>query len=415
MVRGGARSQTDGMENVTSETRTNVFIVEDSAPIRERLNGLLSDIEGVLVVGEAATPQSAVEGILRTRPDSVVLDIQLMGGTGIEVLRRVHPQAPEVVFIVLTNHSSPQYRRIYTEAGASHFLDKTTEFARVRQIVAGLGASSAPDIRKPCRKENAMGAAAALPAFESTPGDAVAPRNVTPHDIARVPTKCSSCNLRELCLPCGLTGQDVDRMGELVYTRRRLGRGENLYRAGDEFNSLYAVRSGFFKTVQTLEDGREQVTGFHMGGEIMGMDGIGPEKHTSSAVALEDSEVCVIPYSRLVNLGHEMHGLQRQFHKVMSREIAQEHSVMLLLGTMRAEERLAAFLLNLSQRFTARGYSASEFNLRMTREEIGSYLGLKLETVSRAFSKFQEDGLISVHQKNIRIRDVAALKGCISH
>jgi len=238
--------------------------------------------------------------------------------------------------------------------------------------------------------------------------------NATPRDIAKVPTKCSSCNLREICLPCGLIGQDADQVDALIYTRRRVKRGESLYRAGDEFSSLYAVRSGFFKTVQMLDDGREQVTGFHMGGEIMGMDGIGPEKHGSSAVALEDSEVCVIPYSRLMNLGHEMHGLQRQFHKVMSREIVREHGVMLLLGTMRAEERLAAFLLNLSQRFTARGYSPSEFNLRMTREEIGSYLGLKLETVSRAFSKFQEDGLISVHQKRIRIRDVAGLKRCMS-
>jgi CRP/FNR family transcriptional regulator len=120
--------------------------------------------------------------------------------------------------------------------------------------------------------------------------------------------------------------------------------------------------------------------------------------------------VCVIPYSRLENLGRDMHGLQRQFHKVMSREIVREHGVMLLLGTMRAEERLATFLLNLSQRFTARGYSASEFNLRMTREEIGSYLGLKLETVSRAFSRFQEDGLIGVQQKHIHIRDVAGLR-----
>jgi len=260
-----------------------------------------------------------------------------------------------------------------------------------------------------------MGAPATLNALVSTPRAAIGPRDVPPRSIAKVPTKCSSCNLRELCLPCGLSGQDLDRAEELVYTRRRLGRSENLYRAGDEFSSLYAVRSGFFKTVQTIEDGREQVTGFHMAGEIMGMDGIGPEKHSSSAVALEDSEVCVIPYSRLVNLGHDMDGLQRQFHKVMSREIAQEHSVMLLLGTMRAEERLAAFLLNLSQRFTARGYSPSEFNLRMTREEIGSYLGLKLETVSRAFSKFQEDGLISVHQKRIGIRDVAGLKRCMSH
>jgi len=239
-------------------------------------------------------------------------------------------------------------------------------------------------------------------------------RDATPRNIAKVPTKCSSCNLREICLPCGLTGQDADRVEELVYTRRRVKRGESLYRAGDEFTLLYAVRSGFFKTVQTLEDGRDQVTGFHMGGEILGMDGIGPEKHGSNAVALEDSEVCVIPYARLVNLGREMHFLQRQFHKVMSREIVREHGVMLLLGTMRAEERLAAFLLSLSQRFTARGYSASEFNLRMTREEIGSYLGLKLETVSRAFSKFQEDGLISVQQKHIRILDVAGLRRVMS-
>lgn len=206
-------------------------------------------------------------------------------------------------------------------------------------------------------------------------------------------------------MPCDLAEGDA----ALVYMTRRIERSESLYHAGDEFDSLYAVRSGFFKTMHTLEDGREQVTGFHMAGEIMGMDGIGPEKHNSSAVALEDSEVCVIPYSRLVNLGPGMRELQRQFHKVMSRAISQEQSVMLLLGTMRADERLAAFLLNLSKRLTTRGYSPSEFNLRMTREEIGSYLGLKLETVSRAFSKFQGDGLISVHQKQICIRDVAGL------
>jgi hypothetical protein len=116
--------------------------------------------------------------------------------------------------------------------------------------------------------------------------------DVTPRNIVKVPTKCSSCNLREICLPFGLTGQDIDRVDALIYTRRRFKRGESVYRAGDEFSSLYAVRSGFFKTVQMLEDGRDQVTGFHMGGEIMGMDGIGPEKHGSSALALEDSEVC---------------------------------------------------------------------------------------------------------------------------
>jgi CRP/FNR family transcriptional regulator len=239
-------------------------------------------------------------------------------------------------------------------------------------------------------------------------------RAAAPHGenlpLAKCQTHCSSCNLREICLPCGLTGHDVDRMDEVIYSRRRIKRGESLYRSGDEFGSLYAVRSGFFKNVIILEDGREQVTGFHMAGELMGLDGIGSGAHNCGAVALEDSHVCVIPYSRLQELARDMRTLQTQFHKVMSREIVREHGVMMLLGSMRAEERLAAFLLNLSQRFTARGYSACDFNLRMTREEIGSYLGLKLETVSRAFSRFQELGLISVQQKHIRILEGEGLR-----
>jgi CRP/FNR family transcriptional regulator len=188
-----------------------------------------------------------------------------------------------------------------------------------------------------------------------------------------------------------------------------------LYRAGDVFESIYAIKTGFFKTDILLEDGRDQVTGFQMAGEILGMDGIGTETHTCNAIALEDGEVCVIPFHELETLLSEIHALQHHFHKVMSREIVRDHGVMMLLGTMRAEERLAAFLLNLSQRFTARGYSPQEFHLRMTREEIGSYLGLKLETVSRAFSRFQEDGLVSVHQKHIRILDAAGLKRLLTH
>jgi CRP/FNR family transcriptional regulator len=225
--------------------------------------------------------------------------------------------------------------------------------------------------------------------------------------------RCSSCKLREQCLPRGLTGREAERADELVYTRRRIKRGESVYLAGDAFVSLFAIRSGSFKTTQILEDGRDQVTGFQMGGELLGMDGIGSEIHSCNAVALEDGEVCVIPYSRLETLGHEVRALQQQFHKMMSREIVHEHGVMLLLGTMRAEERLATFLLNISQRLVARGYSPSEFNLRMTREEIGSYLGLKLETVSRAFSKFQDAGLVSVQQKHVQILDVAGLKRCV--
>ena len=164
-----------------------------------------------------------------------------------------------------------------------------------------------------------------------------------------------------------------------------------------------------------LEDGRDQVTGFQMTGEVLGLDGISTEHHSCNAIALEDSEVCVIPFSRLEELSRQVESLQHQFHKIMSREIVRDHGVMMLLGSMRAEERLAAFLLNMSQRFNARGFSSQEFNLRMTREEIGSYLGLKLETVSRAFSRFQEDGLISVQQKHVLLLDAAGLKKLIQH
>ena len=234
--------------------------------------------------------------------------------------------------------------------------------------------------------------------------------DVSSRELARCPTHCANCNLRELCLPCGLTGQDVAKVDELVYTRRRVKRGEALYRAGDRFNSIYALRSGYFKSCVVLEDGRDQVTGFYMPGEILGMDGISTEVHNLNTVALEDSEVCVIPFSRLEEVSSTMPGLQRQVHKVMSREIVRDQGVMMLLGSMRAEERVAVFLLNLSQRFVARGYSPSEFHLRMTREEIGSYLGLKLETVSRIFSRFQDEGLVGVQQKHIRILNVSGLK-----
>jgi CRP/FNR family transcriptional regulator len=229
-------------------------------------------------------------------------------------------------------------------------------------------------------------------------------------NLARLKTACSNCSLRELCLPMGLSSEEMSKLDDLVFLRRPVKRGDYLFRAGNAFDSLYAARTGFFKTKVLLEDGREQVTGFHMAGELMGMDGIGTESHTCDSVALEDSDVCVIPFERLEDLGREMEALQHHFHKVMSREIVREHGVMMLLGSMRAEERLAAFLLNLSQRLSSRGYSPTEFNLRMTREEIGSYLGLKLETVSRVFSKFQEESFISVQQKNVRILDPGGLR-----
>jgi CRP/FNR family transcriptional regulator len=233
--------------------------------------------------------------------------------------------------------------------------------------------------------------------------------------MAELKAACANCNVREICQPAGLSEGELDQLDALVNVRKKLKRGDTLYRAGEQFGALYAVRSGFFKARVTYEDGRDQVTGFSMAGEILGMDGIGHGTHNCDAVALEDSEVCSIPYARLEELSREITSLQRHFHKVMSREIVRESGVMMLLGAMRAEERIAAFLLNMSQRLAARGYSPLEFHLRMTREEIGSYLGLKLETVSRAFSKFHTDGLIEVEQKFIRIKSIEGLRQIYAH
>ena len=214
---------------------------------------------------------------------------------------------------------------------------------------------------------------------------------------------CSGCNLRELCLPQDLEEVDLQRVERIVYARRRVRRGEPLFHSGGSFTAIYAIRSGFFKTTVLNDDGREQVSGFYMPGELLGMDGIGTGAYNGNAIALEDCQVCVMPFALVEDISREVPALQRHLHRVLSREIVRDHGVMMLLGSMRAEERLAAFLMNLSKRFTRRGYSPSDFHLRMTREEIGSYLGLKLETVSRLFSKFQEDGLLEVNQKHVRI------------
>ena len=225
---------------------------------------------------------------------------------------------------------------------------------------------------------------------------------------------CSSCNLRELCMPMGLTADELQRINTLVSGRRKIKRGAHLFRIGDRFANLYAIRTGFFKTSVCSDEGREQVTGFQMAGEVMGLDGIVNDYHTCDAVALEDAEVCAMPFDRVEELSGEVHGLRRHVHKIMSREIVRENGVMLLLGSMRAEERLAAFLLNLVQRLHARGFSRTELVLRMTREEIGSYLGLKLETVSRTFSKFVESGIVAARRRHLRILDRKALQDIVN-
>ncbi len=233
----------------------------------------------------------------------------------------------------------------------------------------------------------------------------------TPIHLPTCEVACSTCNLREICLPLGLTRQELDYIDHrMVTTRRKIPRGSTLYQVGDRFESLYAVWTGFFKTCVSSRDGRGQVTGFQLGGELLGLDGIGSRRHEVDAVALEDSQVCVIPYEALQSLSNEVSSLQQQLHRLMSQEIVRNQGVMLLLGSMYAEERLAAFLMNLTNRLQARGFSASSMLLRMTRDEIGSYLGLTLETVSRTFSKFQADGLLFVRNRQIRITDPVGLQ-----
>jgi CRP/FNR family transcriptional regulator len=195
-------------------------------------------------------------------------------------------------------------------------------------------------------------------------------------------------------MPQGITPDELPKLEALICTARNVRRGEALYRSGDPFYSLYAVRSGSLKTMMTHRDGREQVTGLRLAGEAFGLDGISEDNHACSAVALEDSTVCIIPYVALKHLCREISSMQERLHKLMGEQIVREATQMMVLGALSADERVAAFLFDVSERNARRGYSLAEFNLRMTREEIGSYLGMTLETVSRTLSRFQRRGLI---------------------
>jgi CRP/FNR family transcriptional regulator len=222
-------------------------------------------------------------------------------------------------------------------------------------------------------------------------------------------------SLRECCLPVGLDPDALRQLDGLVVNRTLLKKGEVIYHLGDRFTALYAIRLGSCKTTMLAEDGREQIAGYHMLGDIIGMDGIGTEHHGCQAVALEDTDVCVLPFERLERLARTVVRFQHNLHQLLAREIGRDENTMLLLGTMRAEERLAAFLTNLSERYGKRGYSSTEFVLRMTREEIGSYLGLKLETISRLFSHFQELGLLQVQGRVVKLFDLPALAQLSGH
>lgn len=235
-----------------------------------------------------------------------------------------------------------------------------------------------------------------------------------PFTLSAPKVSCGRCCLRELCAPENTAPEDEALLHALVRQQHlAIRRGEHLYRAGIPFHSLFAIHTGSFKTYMLADDGRERVEGFYLSGDMLGMDGISGDAYTLSAVALEDTGICVLPFQRLEELARESPVLQRQFHRMMSREILRDKGIMMMLGQMMAEERLAAFLLNLSQRYEARGFSATRFAFKMSRQDIANYLGLKAETVSRLLSRFQEDGLLSISGKNVRLADLNRLRAVL--
>jgi CRP/FNR family transcriptional regulator len=229
-------------------------------------------------------------------------------------------------------------------------------------------------------------------------------------NISALKAGCAACSLHRLCLPMGLDQADIARLDEIIGRRRRVLRDDRLYRMDDPFRHLYAIRFGHFKTYQINHNGEQQITGFQMAGELLGMDAISADRHHCDAIALEDSEVCEIPFPHLEELFSHIPALLHHFHRIMSQEITREQNVMLLLGNMRAEQRFAAFLINLSSRYAVRGYSPTTFQLRMSREEIGNYLGLTIESISRLLSRFRKQGWLSVDKREVTLTNPVMLK-----
>ena len=236
---------------------------------------------------------------------------------------------------------------------------------------------------------------------------------VTLNDIK---VACENCSLSRLCLPMGLDSTDINRLDAIVSRTKPHHRNDYLFREGDTLKGIFAVKTGSIKTYISREDGSEQVLGFHLPGEIIGLDAIESGVHSCSAKVLETTAVCLIPYDQLEQLSMEIPSLQHQMFRLMSREISNESNMLILLGKRNADERLATFLLNLSNRYKQRGFSAIEFNLSMSRNEIGNYLGLAVETVSRLFTRFQDEGILRVERKHVEVIDIDALKAiCENH
>lgn len=221
---------------------------------------------------------------------------------------------------------------------------------------------------------------------------------------------CLNCAVSALCLPKGLSEEGNGRFDALIAQRIRVKKGSGLYHANDPLTHLYAVRFGSFKTCFANADGRGLVTRFLMSGDMLGLEAISTGRHICSAFALEDSEVCPIPYQRLESLAHDFPFLQQNLNRMLSGEIVREHEMLLTMCNLNAEERLASFLLNLSQKYVKRGYSAHGFVLRMSREDIASYLGLRLETICRSIARLRDLEIVRFEGRVVEILDMPALR-----
>lgn len=222
-------------------------------------------------------------------------------------------------------------------------------------------------------------------------------------DIVRLRRGCAQCSLQQLCLPAGIPGAELARLDEIVRRRRPLERGERLFRFGDPLAAVYVARDGAFKTVSSNESGDEQVIGFHLPGELIGLDALGSGQHRCEAVALTTANVCEVPYTELATVAAQLPSLQQQLMRVIGQSLGRDHDHMEILVRRQANERIALFLHGLGERLVNIGQSGTQFKLPMSREDIASFLGLALETVSRGFTRLQDDGVISVFGRRIEI------------
>jgi len=223
---------------------------------------------------------------------------------------------------------------------------------------------------------------------------------------------CQNCSISELCLPFTLNEKELDTLDNIIDRKRPIHKGEQIFQDGDKMQALYAIRSGTFKTFTVNEQGEEQITGFHLAGDLLGFDAIADSEHPSFAKALETSMVCEIPYNTLDSLSNSMPKLKKQILRMMSSEIRSDQEMLTLLNRKNAEQRLATFISTLSTRYHARGLSSREFRLSMTRSDIGNYIGLTVETISRLLNRFQKNGLIAVEGKLITILNIEELNKC---